>query len=68
MPIKMTHVSWLENIAVIVLDGAAILRGAHVVLAVTEIERGTVARTLDRMGVNREDLAAAAREELATPI
>ncbi len=41
------------------------LRGAHVVLAVTEIERGTVARTLDRMGVNREELAAAAREELA---
>ena len=44
------------------------LRGAHVVLAVTEFERGTVARTLDRMGVNRDDLAAAAREELATAI
>ena len=41
------------------------LRGAHVVLAVTEIERGTVARTLDRMGVNREELAAAAHAELA---
>lgn len=44
------------------------LRGAHVVLAVTEMERGTMVRTLDRMGVNRDELAAAAREELATAI
>lgn len=43
------------------------LQGAHVVLAVTEMERGTVARALSRMGVNRTELAAAAREELATP-
>lgn len=44
------------------------LRGAHVVLAVTEIERGTVARTLEHMGVNREELAAAARAELEAAI
>ena len=43
------------------------LRGAHVVLAVTEMERGTVARALSRMGVDREELAAAARDELAIP-
>jgi len=43
------------------------LRGAHVVLAVTEMEHGTVARALDRLGVAREDLAAAARQELAVP-
>jgi ATP-dependent Clp protease ATP-binding subunit ClpA len=43
------------------------LRGAHVLLAVAEMERGTVARALSRMGVNREELAAAARDELAMP-
>ena len=43
------------------------LRGAHVVLAVTEMEHGTVARALDRLGVAREELAAAARQELAVP-
>lgn len=43
------------------------LRGAHVVLAVTEMEHGTVARALSRMGVDREHLAAAARQELTTP-
>ena len=43
------------------------LRGAHVVLAVTEMEHGTVARALTRMGVDREHLAAAARQELAIP-
>jgi ATP-dependent Clp protease ATP-binding subunit ClpA len=43
------------------------LRGAHVVLAVTEMERGTVARALSRMGVDREKLAVAARDELAVP-
>jgi ATP-dependent Clp protease ATP-binding subunit ClpA len=42
------------------------LRGAHVVLAVTEMERGTVVRALDRMGVNRDDLAAAAQRQLTT--
>ncbi len=44
------------------------LRGAHVVLAISEIERGTVVRALDRMGVNREELAGAARDELAQPV
>ncbi len=43
------------------------LRGAHVVLAVTEMEHGTVARALSRLGVDREHLAAAARQELAVP-
>jgi ATP-dependent Clp protease ATP-binding subunit ClpA len=43
------------------------LLGAHVVAAVAEIERGTVARALRRMGVDREKLAAAARDELAVP-
>lgn len=43
------------------------LRGAHVILAVTEMERGTVARALSRMGVDRNELASAAREELAAP-
>ena len=43
------------------------LRGAHVVLAVAEMERGTVVRALTRMGVDREKLAAAARDELAAP-
>ena len=43
------------------------LLGAHVVAAVAEIERGTVARALDRMGVDRGKLAAAARDELAAP-
>lgn len=41
------------------------LLGAHVVLAVTEIEHGTVARTLSRLGMDREALADAAHEELA---
>jgi ATP-dependent Clp protease ATP-binding subunit ClpA len=43
------------------------LLGAHVVAAVAEIERGTAARALRRMGVDREKLAASARDELAAP-
>ena len=43
------------------------LRSAHVVLALTEMEHGTVARALKRMGVDRRRLADAARQELATP-
>ena len=43
------------------------LLGAHVVVAITEIEHGTVARALRRMGVDRPKLAAAARDELAVP-
>jgi ATP-dependent Clp protease ATP-binding subunit ClpA len=41
------------------------LAGAHVVIAVAELERGTVARVLDRLGVDRRQLAEAARAELA---
>lgn len=41
------------------------LAGAHVVLAVAGVERGTVARVLDRLGVDRGQLAEAARKELA---
>lgn len=43
------------------------LLGAHVVVAVAEMEHGTVARTLRQMGLDRERLAAAARDELAVP-
>ncbi len=41
------------------------LLGAHVVVAACEMEHGTVARALRQMGVSREELAVAAREELA---
>ena len=41
------------------------LAGAHVVLAVAGLERGTVPRALDRLGVDRQQLADAARAELA---
>ena len=41
------------------------LAGAHVVAAVAEVEHGTVARILDRLGVDREQLAEAARTQLA---
>lgn len=40
------------------------LAGAHVVAAVATIERGTVARVLERLGVDRGRLADAAAEEL----
>ncbi len=40
------------------------LLGAHVVLAVTEMEHGTAARALRQMGVDREQLADAARDEM----
>jgi hypothetical protein len=40
------------------------LLGAHVVLAVARLEHGTSARALAAMGVDREALARAAREEL----
>ncbi len=40
------------------------LAGAHVVAAVATIERGTVARVLDRLGVDRGQLAHAAAREL----
>lgn len=41
------------------------LAGAHVVVAVTGLERGTMPRVLDRLGVDRRGLAEAARAELA---
>lgn len=40
------------------------LAGAHVVAAIAEVEHGTVARVLDRLGVDRGRLADAARAEL----
>ena len=40
------------------------LAGAHVVAAVAGLERGTMPRVLDRLGVNRQQLADAARAEL----
>jgi ATP-dependent Clp protease ATP-binding subunit ClpA len=41
------------------------LAGAHVVAAVAELERGTLPRVLDRLGVDLGRLADAARAELA---
>ena len=41
------------------------LAGAHVVVAVAGLERGTLPRVLDRLGVDRVQLADAARAELA---
>lgn len=41
------------------------LLGAHVVVAVAEMEHGSAARALRHMGVKREHLAAAARQELS---
>ena len=46
-------------------DQGTSLRGAHVVIAVADMEHGTAARALRTMGVDREALAVAAREELA---
>jgi ATP-dependent Clp protease ATP-binding subunit ClpA len=42
------------------------LAGAHVVAAVARLERGTMPRVLERLGVNPEQLADAARAELAS--
>ena len=41
------------------------LAGVHVVAAVAGLERGTLPRVLDRLGVDRARLADAARAELA---
>jgi ATP-dependent Clp protease ATP-binding subunit ClpA len=41
------------------------LAGAHVVIAVGGLERGTMPRVLDRLGVDRQQLIAAAQAELA---
>jgi ATP-dependent Clp protease ATP-binding subunit ClpA len=40
------------------------LAGAHVVAATAGLERGTMPRVLDRLGVDRQQLADAARAEL----
>ncbi|OJF10879.1 Clp protease N-terminal domain-containing protein [Couchioplanes caeruleus] len=45
----------------------SLLRAAHIVIAVCEQGRGTVARALQTQGIDRIHLAAAAREALATP-
>ena len=42
------------------------LAGAHVVAAVAGLERGTVPRVLDRLGIDRQRLADAARAELGS--
>jgi ATP-dependent Clp protease ATP-binding subunit ClpA len=39
--------------------------GAHVVAAIAGLERGTMPRVLDRLGVDRQQLAGAAYAELA---
>lgn len=44
-------------------DKRSPLVGAHVVVAVAQMEHGTAARALTLMGIDREALAAAAREE-----
>lgn len=46
--------------------GGSGLLGAHVVIAVCQMERGTAARALRSLGVQRTELAAAAADELAT--
>ena len=44
-------------------SGDTWLNGAHVVMAVADMEHGSAARALRTMGVDRQALAAAAREE-----
>ncbi|MFN2417320.1 MAG: hypothetical protein ABR593_00110 [Candidatus Limnocylindria bacterium] len=44
------------------------LAGAHLVAAVAAIERGAVARVLDRLDVDRGRLAAAAVQELGSRV
>lgn len=43
------------------------LAGAHVVLAAADLQLGTLARALDRLGVERAALRAAAESELPAP-
>lgn len=43
------------------------LAGAHVVLAAADLEHGTLARALERLGVDRSALRAAAGAELGAP-
>jgi ATP-dependent Clp protease ATP-binding subunit ClpA len=45
-------------------SGSAPLAGGHVVAAVAEMEHGAAARALKVMGIDRTELAAAAREEV----
>lgn len=48
-------------------DRHAPLAGAHIILALTHLERGTAARALTAAAADREALAQAARHELAKP-
>ena len=41
------------------------LRGAHILMAVGELEHGTAARALRRLGIDREQLRLAAERALA---
>ncbi|TFD76276.1 hypothetical protein [Cryobacterium fucosi] len=49
------------------LDRPRMLRSAHVVHAVAELEQGTSSRVLGRLGIDRTRLQAAAREAARTP-
>lgn len=44
------------------------LVGAHVVAAVADMEHGTVAQLLERLGIDRSEVAAGAAAELARPV
>ena len=44
---------------------ADVLSSAHVLIAATDVERGTIARTIDRLGLDRADLRGRALAELA---
>jgi hypothetical protein len=43
---------------------ADVLSSAHVLITATLVERGTIARALDRLGLDRDDLRRAAVAEL----
>jgi ATP-dependent Clp protease ATP-binding subunit ClpA len=43
---------------------ADLLSSAHILVAATLVQRGTIARTLDRLGLDRDDLRRAAVAEL----
>jgi ATP-dependent Clp protease ATP-binding subunit ClpA len=45
---------------------ADVLSSAHVLIAAADVERGTIARTLDRLGLARDELRRRAVAELAT--
>ena len=53
-----------DAVALAKSSGRSELQGAHVVAAVTDLERGTATRALAVLGVDREALRAAARAEV----